>query len=101
MFTAHDLQEPPAPPREPAWREFARAPLVPVALAATAGLVADRYGGASAEAGWAVGLVGLVVWLVARSRGAASAVAWLLSPGGGVAAGHHPRHPTSLDADQL
>jgi competence protein ComEC len=91
----------PAKPPEPAWREFARAPLVPVALAATAGLVADRYGDIPAAAGWVVGLVGLVVWFVARSRGAASAVAWLWVAAGGLAAAHHHAHLHSFAPDDI
>src|SRR5262245_8292612 len=84
--------EPDARPPEPAWREFARAPLVPVALAATAGLVTDRYGDVPFAAGWLVGLVGVATWLVSRSRGAASAGVWLWVAAAGLAAAHHHAH---------
>ncbi len=57
----------PAPPRpaEPAWREFARALLVPVALAVAAGLVADRYLPLPLDAELAAAVGGLVAWVVA------------------------------------
>src|SRR6476620_7785192 len=62
--------EPKVKSPEPPWREFARAPLVPVALAATCGLVADRYADVPFGASVAVGLFGLVAWLVSHARAA-------------------------------
>jgi competence protein ComEC len=82
--------DPPAKPPEPAWRAFARAPLAPVAVAATLGLLADRYAGVSMFAGLAVGLGGLLAWLVGRPRPAAAG--WLAVAAGGLAAAHHHAH---------
>ncbi len=93
--------EPDAKPPEPVWREFARAPLVPVALAATVGLIADRYSNLPAVAGWMIGFVGLVVWLIARSRRAASAGVWLWIAAGGLAAAHHNTHRQSFALDDI
>ena len=44
----------PPPAREAAWCEFARAPLVPVALGAAVGLAADRAFTIPMEAGFLV-----------------------------------------------
>jgi competence protein ComEC len=90
-----------AKPPEPVWCEFARAPLVPVALAATAGLIADRYGNLPAAAGWVVGLVGVVVWLVARSCDARSAAVWLWAASAGLAAAHHHTYRHSFAPDDI
>jgi competence protein ComEC len=76
-------------PPEPVWREFARAPLAPVAVAATAGLIADRYGSIPVETGWLVGLTSLLVWVVVRSWKAASSGLWLWLAAGGLAAAYH------------
>jgi competence protein ComEC len=88
----------PKPP-EPPWREFARAPLVPVALAATLGLVADHYGDISGFAALAVGLGGLLAWLVGRDR--PSAPLWLAVAAAGLAAAHHHSHRLSFDPDDV
>jgi len=88
-------------PPEPAWREFARAPLVPVALAVTGGLIADRYGSLPAESGWAMGLVSLVIWVIARYRHAISAVAWLWAAAAGLALAHHHDHRHSFATNDI
>lgn len=82
----------PVKPTEPPGREFARAPLVPVALAATCGLIADRYADLSFEASVLMAMIGLVVWLIAQARRAASAIVWLWVAAAGLAAAHHHSH---------
>lgn len=92
----------PLPKRpEPVWQEFARAPLVPVAVAVSVGLIADRYGTLPPATGWLAGLVGLVVWLVARSRSAVSAGVWLWLAAGGLAAAHHHQHRNIFASDDI
>lgn len=93
MLTAHDLQQPPASPREPAWKEFARAPLVPVALAATAGLIADRYAAVPQTGGLLAAVAALAAFGVACLRKSESAAVWLwVSAAALAAAHHHARH---------
>lgn len=84
--------EPDIRPLEPVLREFARAPLVPVAIAVTAGLIVDRYGAIPPVFGWLVGLVALVTWWTAHVRRAASARVWLWIAAGALAATHHSTH---------
>ncbi|MBA4190818.1 MAG: hypothetical protein C0467_22760 [Planctomycetaceae bacterium] len=86
-------------PPEPPWREFARAPLVPVALAATLGLIVDRYAGASSFAALSVGFAALVAWLVGRSR--PSAPMWLAIAAAGLAAAHHHNHLHSFEPNDI
>src|SRR5262245_35261468 len=93
--------DPPVKPAEPPWRDFARSPLVPVALAATCGLVADRSAGVPFAAGMAVGVVGLIVWLIAQSRSAASGPVWLWVTAAGLAAAHHHAHRHSFGPDDI
>src|SRR5262245_53347241 len=88
-----------AKPREAPWGEFARAPLVPVALAATLGLVADRYMEVSGFAALAVGLGGLLAWLVGRRR--PSAPLWLAVAAAALASAHHHNHRHSFGADDI
>src|SRR5581483_2877093 len=101
MSTAPDVQEPPAPPREPAWKEFARAPLVPVALAATAGLVADRYATVPPAASVPAAILALVVWLAARFRKSESAAVWLWLAAGALDAGYHHSWRHEFAADDI
>jgi competence protein ComEC len=96
-----DLDELPHRPAEPAWREFARAPLVPVALAATAGLIADRYAGVSFDAGMLLAAAGLIGWFVLRNRRARFAVALLWASFSGVAAAYHHAHRHFFDANDI
>jgi competence protein ComEC len=88
------------PPHEPAWKEFARAPLVPVALAATAGLVADRYGGFPVGAELLVAAAAIAVGLVQLVRAEAAAV-WLWVAAGALAAAHHHAHRHGYAADDI
>lgn len=90
----------PRPPAEPPWVEFARAPLVPVALAATAGLVTDRYVGTTTEADLLVAVAGLVGWLALRNRRPTSVVLlWLAFAG--LAAGYHHTHRHAFAVDDI
>ncbi len=89
----------PAKPSEPPWREFARAPLVPVALAATLGLVLDRYLEVSPIAALLVGVGGLAAWLAGRTR--KSAPLWLAVAAAGLAAAHHHAHRHAFDPDDI
>src|SRR5438067_119116 len=89
MSAAPDPPERPARPREAPWKEFARAPLVPVALAATAGLIADRYFTVPPGGCVLVGIGGLVGWFVAGVRKSPSAVVWLWLTAAALAAGYH------------
>ena len=87
----------PAPP----WTEFARAPLVPAAIAATVGLVADRYAGLTVPAGLAVAAVGLLGWLAAR--GTRSPAAWptLWLAFAGAAGVYHHTHRHTFPPDDI
>lgn len=80
----------PDTPAAPPWREFAAAPLVPVAIAATLGLVADRYVGVHGVIGLSVAAGGLVGWFVFRRR--SFALVWLWVACGGLAAFLHHAH---------
>ncbi|MFO0825086.1 MAG: ComEC/Rec2 family competence protein [Gemmataceae bacterium] len=86
-------------PSEPAWREFARAPLVPVALAATLGLIVDRYGDLSAFTELALGFAALVAWVISWKR--PSAPLWLAVAAAGLAAAHHHHHRHSFETDDI
>ncbi len=91
---------PPPPDPPAAWREFARAPLVPVALAATVGLCADRYLVVPPAAGLIVAAVGLGGYLVGvAGRRAHPAWLWLLFAG--LAAAHHHTHTRVFPADDI
>jgi competence protein ComEC len=99
---APDPPPPPAdPPAEPAWREFARAPLVPVALVAGVGLVADRYLQPALAAELLVAAGGLVAWFVARTRTPDRVVVWLWVAAGGLAAAHHHTHRHTFAGDDI
>lgn len=92
----------PAPPSpsEPPWREFARAPLVPVALAASAGLVAERYIGVPLPAALVVCAVSLAGWFATR-RTPGVAFGWLLVCCAALAAGYHHWHRNVFDSDDV
>ena len=75
--------------RAPVWREFARAPLVPVGVAAGVGLVADRYLFIPLAAAFLVAAGGLVAWAATRVRKPELAAAWLWVAAGAIAAVHH------------
>ncbi len=80
----------------PAWREFARAPLVPTALAATAGLCADRFLSLPPLAGLLAAAVGVAGWLLLRTR--TVPLLWLAVAG--LACTHHRQWQTPA-ADDL
>jgi competence protein ComEC len=85
----------PPPSVPPPWREFARAPLVPFALAAGAGLVADRYLDPGLPAAFLLACTGIVAGFVARTPvGFWIAVA-------GLAAAHHHIHRHVVPPDDL
>jgi competence protein ComEC len=86
---------------EPPWREFARAPLAPLALATTCGLVVDRYAEIPEAAGWIVALVGLALWSAALQRRADSAVVWLWVAAAGLACAYHHWHRHSFPPDDI
>ncbi len=92
---------PTKPPPEAPWREFARAPLVPVALAATLGLILDRYAGPPAAAWTAAAGGGFLAWLVAFRRRSPAAGLWLAVAAAGLAGWHHHAYRTSFAADDI
>ncbi|MBM3982501.1 MAG: ComEC/Rec2 family competence protein [Planctomycetes bacterium] len=88
-------------PREAPWREFARAPLVPVALAASAGLLAERYIEVPLGAGLIVAAVALVGWFATRATAPQTASAWLLVCAAALASAYHHSHRHSFRADDI
>lgn len=78
------LEALPPPTAAPPWREFARAPLVPLAIAAAVGLLADRYGGASLHLEFLAAVAGVAGWLAGWNR---SPCLWLAVAA--LAAAHH------------
>ncbi len=95
MATAEVL---PAPERAPPWKEFAAAPLVPVALAATLGILIDRYLGGSAVAGLGIAFAAVLAWKFVRHPHAV-ALLWLAFAGLGLA--HHHAHLHEFPADDI
>jgi competence protein ComEC len=93
--------DPVAKPPEPAWREFARAPLVPVALAASVGLIADRYIGVPLAAALVVAVVALVGWLVTRKATPQTAYGWVLVCAAALGAAHHHTHRHVFRSDDI
>jgi competence protein ComEC len=91
--------DPPPTELPPPWQQFARAPLVPVALAVTLGLVADRYVGVPTPVGFGVAVVGLVGWVVFRNR--PFAIAWLWVAFTGLAAAYHHAHRHEFPPDDI
>src|SRR4051812_11220170 len=75
-----------------------RAPLVPVALAVTAGIVADRYLAVYALAALGLSCVGLLAWCVVR-RGPAGLFCLLIVCAGAGAAWHQLRREVYADDD--
>src|SRR5688572_29292765 len=88
-------------PAEPAWKEFARSPLVPVAMAVTLGLIADRYGPVPLHVSLFAAVGALVGWFVARRRSQPAAVGWLWVAAAALAAAHHHNQRYEFDADDL
>ncbi|MBX9624806.1 MAG: ComEC/Rec2 family competence protein [Gemmataceae bacterium] len=91
----------PDPPPDPAWKEFARAPLVPVALAVTVGLVADRYGGLPLGAEVLAAVGGLVGWVAAQVYRRDGAAVWLWLAAAGLAALYHHDHRHGFGPDDI
>ena len=91
----------PIKPAGAAWKEFARAPLVPVALAASVGLLADRYIGATLEPALLAAATALVGWYFTRRTTPQTAFGWLLVCAGALAAAHHYSHRHSAAADDI
>jgi competence protein ComEC len=88
-------------PADPAWKEFVRAPLVPVAIAATTGLVADRYGPVPLPVALFAAVVGLVGWFATRTRTPAAAAVWLWLVAAALAAAHHHVHRQFFAPDDV
>lgn len=91
----------PVKPPEPAWREFAGAPLVPVALAVTAGLLADRYSDVPLGAGLLVAVIALVGWLFTRATAPQTAFGWLLICSAAAAAAHHHSYRHTIGSNDI
>ncbi len=90
-----------ARPTEAPWKEFARAPLVPVALAATVGLLSDRYLGVPLVAGLIVSVVALIGWLVTRNTSIQFALGWLFVCVAALASIHHHSWRSSVRANDI
>ena len=72
-------------PVEPAWREFVRSPLVPVALTVSVGLIADRYFDVPLAAELVGCALGILAWLLSRWQKSGAAVVWLWVAAGALA----------------
>ncbi len=77
---------------EPLWRSFARAPLVPVALAATGGLLVERYIGVPWDGGAVAAGAALVGWFSTRRVNGPVALVWLSLAIAAAAALYHCTH---------
>src|SRR6185437_11319213 len=86
---------------ESAWQEFARSPLVPVGLAAGAGLIADRYFEAPIRGEFVLAGMAVVAWLFAQRLRSLSAAVWLWLAAGALAAAHHHIHRHGFVADDI
>ena len=76
-------------PTPPAWVAFADAPLVPFALAASAGLLLDRYAGLPFDATLIAAGVAVVAWFLVQNRSPVAAGLLWLAVAGAAAAHHH------------
>lgn len=85
----------------PAWREFVRAPLVPVAVAACIGLLVDRYAEPRFAGEALLAGAALVAWVVSRVRQSPNAAVWLWLAAGALAAGHHHLHRHQFGSDDI
>lgn len=97
-----DLSPDPDPPLSELpvpWREFTAAPLVPVALSATLGLIADRYVGVPTLVGFGVAVAGLIGWAVFRKL--PHAIVWLWVAFAGLAAAYHNAHRHEFPPDDI
>jgi competence protein ComEC len=87
----------PTPAPDPPWKEFARAPLVPVAVAATLGLVVDRAFGPPLGGALLVAAAGILGGLATRFR--TPAFLWVAFAG--LAAAYHHDHRHRFPADDI
>jgi competence protein ComEC len=78
-----------------------RAPLAPVALAVTAGVIADRAIGVPAAAGVVAVGVGLIGWAAGLSKSAAAGLPFLWLALAAVGALHHHQYRTLFAADDI
>jgi len=92
--------DPPPKPTPPAWTEFADAPLVPFALAASAGLVADRYIGVPFDLALLASGAAVVAWFVLQRR-SPIAIGLLWFAVAGAAAAHHHVHRHRFPPDDI
>ena len=99
--SAPTLVSPTPAPVEPGWKEFARSPLVPVALAVSAGLIIDRYTETTLAGELLVSGLAMLAWLVARIRKSDSAAIWLWLAAGALAAAHHHTHRHAFAPDDI
>jgi competence protein ComEC len=91
----------PVPSIEPAWREFAQAPLVPVALSATLGLVVDRYLTVPFTTSLLLAGLALILWMIGHLQSAKSRMVWLWLAVGAIAAAHHHSYRNCYAADDI
>jgi competence protein ComEC len=78
-----------------------RAPLAPVALAVTAGIVADRALGVPPAVAMGAVAVGLIGWLAGLNKSAATGLPFLWLALAGVGALHHHQYRTLFAADDV
>jgi len=83
------------------WTDLVRAPLVPVALAASTGLILDRYAEPRFAGEAILAAFALLTWLAARFRQSASSAVWLWLASGALAAGHHHLHRHRFPDDDI
>ncbi|MGL6096347.1 MAG: hypothetical protein ACRC7O_11200, partial [Fimbriiglobus sp.] len=85
----------------PPWIEVTRGPLVPVAVAAGLGLLADRYGDTPLSFGVATAVAGLIGWATATARRPVLALPFLWLAFAGIAAAYHHTHRHSFPPDDI
>lgn len=96
-----DVSDRPPTPVLVAWQEFAIAPLVPVALATSCGLVVDRYYGVTLGAGLLVAAGALVGWMIVRPVRPQLAVGLIWLMFASLAAVYHHTHRNSFPLDDI
>lgn len=88
-------------PAAPAWKEFARSPLVPVALTVSAGLIVDRYLEAPLAGELLVSALAIIAWLASRWKKSEASAIWLWIAAGALAAAHHHIHRNNFAPDDI
>ena len=96
-----DTSDMPTAPVLAAWQEFAIAPLVPVALATSCGLVVDRYYGVTLGAGLLVTAGALIGWMIVRPIRPQLAVVLIWLMFAALAAVYHHTHRNSFPLDDI